>query len=120
MKTIIRSICRKSKEKKPDNSVKIQDIKSQSELRKMKDDNTEAECNDFDTLFLKPAKISDRRQVYMNGEFYDKISSYLHIISDGKVSMVGYIHNVLAHHMQEFRETINEMYQNKINKSNPL
>jgi hypothetical protein len=75
---------------------------------------------DFDGIFLKEAKIKDRRQMYINGEFYDRISAYLHIISDGKVSMVGYIHNVLAHHMLEYKEMINEMYQNKINKSNPL
>jgi hypothetical protein len=75
---------------------------------------------DFEGIFLKEAKIKDRRQMYISGEFCDRITSYLHIISDGKVSMVGYIHNVLAHHMQEYREMINEMYQNKINKSNPL
>ena len=75
---------------------------------------------DFEGIFLKEAKIKDRRQMYISGEFCDRITSYLHIISDGKVSMVGYIHNVLAHHMLEYREMINEMYQNKINKSNPL
>ena len=74
---------------------------------------------DFEGIFLKEAKIKDRRQMYISGEFCDRITSYLHIISDGKVSMVGYIHNVLAHHMQEHREMINEMYQNKI-KNNPL
>ena len=75
---------------------------------------------DFEGIFLKEAKIKDRRQMYISGEFCERITSYLHIISDGKVSMVGYIHNVLAHHMQEYREMINEMYQIKINKSNPL
>ena len=75
---------------------------------------------DFEGTFLKEAKIKDRRQMYISGEFYDRISSYLRIISDGKISMVGYVHNVLAHHMLEFRDMINEMYQNRINKSNPL
>ena len=75
---------------------------------------------DFDATFLKEAKIKDRRQMYISGEFYDRISAYLRIISDGKVSMVGYIHNVLAHHMTEFRDMINELYKDKLNKSNPL
>ena len=75
---------------------------------------------DFEGTFLKEAKITDRRQMYISGDFYDKISAYLRIISDGKVSMVGYIHNVLAHHMLEFKDMINETYQSKINKSNPL
>jgi len=75
---------------------------------------------DFEETFLKEAKIKDRRQMYISGDYYDRISAYLRIISDGKVSMVGYIHNVLAYHMIEFRAMINELYQDKINKSNPL
>jgi len=75
---------------------------------------------DFEETFLKEAKIKDRRQMYINGDYYDKMSAYLRIISDGKVSMVGYIHNVLAYHMIEFKAMINELYQDKINKSNPL
>ena len=75
---------------------------------------------DFEGIFLKEAKIKDRRQMYISGEYYDKISAYLRIISDGKVSMVGYIHNVLAHHVTEFKDMINEMYKDKLNKINPL
>jgi len=75
---------------------------------------------DFEATFLKEAKITDRRQLYISGVFYDKISAYLRTISEGKVSMVGYIHNVLAHHMLEFKDEINTLYQSKINKSNPL
>ena len=75
---------------------------------------------DFEATFLKEAKISDRRQMYISGAFYDKISAYLRIISEGKVSMVGYVHNVLAHHMLEFRDEINAMYQNRIKQGNPL
>ena len=75
---------------------------------------------DFEETFLKEAKIKDRRQMYISGDYYDKMSAYLRIISDGKVSMVGYLNNILAYHMLEFRTMINELYQDKINKSNPL
>jgi len=75
---------------------------------------------DFEGIFLKEAKIKERRQMYISGDFYDSISAYLRIISEGKVSMVGYVHNILAYHMLEFKDTINEMYQNKFNKGNPL
>ena len=75
---------------------------------------------DFEATFLKEAKIKDRRQMYISGDLYDKISAYLRIVSDGKVSMVGYVHNVLAYHILDFKDSINELYQNKINKSNPL
>ena len=75
---------------------------------------------DFEGTFLKEAKIKDRRQMYISGEFYDRISAYLRIISEGKVSMVGYIHNVLAYHIAEFRDVINELYKEKLNKNSPL
>jgi len=75
---------------------------------------------DFEATFLKEAKITDRRQMYISGLFYDRISAYLRVISDGKVSMVGYLHNLLAYHMLEFKDDINEMYQNKIKQGNPL
>jgi hypothetical protein len=73
---------------------------------------------DFEGTFLKTVSIKDRRQLYISGEFYDRMFAYLRMISDGKVNMVGYIHNVLAHHMVEFRDTINELYREKIEKSN--
>ena len=75
---------------------------------------------DFEGTFLKEAKIKDRRQMYISGDYYDKISAYLRIISDGKVSMVGYIHNVLSHHILEYKDMINEMYKDKLNRINPL
>jgi hypothetical protein len=75
---------------------------------------------DFGETFLKEAKIKDRRQMYISGELYDRISAYLRIISEGKVSMVGYIHNVLAYHMLEFREMINELQKDMLNKISPL
>jgi uncharacterized protein YdeI (BOF family) len=75
---------------------------------------------DFEASFLKDAKIRDRRQMYISGELYEKISHYLRFISDGNVSMAGYINNVIERHILEFKDTINEMYQNKINKGNPL
>jgi hypothetical protein len=75
---------------------------------------------DFETSFLKEAKIKDRRQMYISGELYEKISGYVHLISDGNVSMVGYVNNILEYHIREYRNTINEIYQIKINKGNPL
>ena len=104
------------------NPVHVHDFEAQPEVIKENRYGllTDNERLDFEAVFLKEAKIKDRRQMYISGEFYDRISAYLRIISEGKVSMVGYIHNILAYHMIEFREVINELYQDKINKSNPL
>ena len=75
---------------------------------------------EFDAVFLKEAKIKDRRQIYISGELYDKISAYLRTITEGQVSMVGYVHNVLAHHIVEYRDMINELYDSRVKKNSPL
>ena len=72
----------------------------------------------FAEIFLKEAKIKDRRQIYISKEAYDKISRYLRYIGEGKVSLVSYVDNVLFHHMDEFRDSINDLC-NK-NFSTPL
>jgi hypothetical protein len=119
MKSLIKKMCHKMTDNISENPAQIQDVGTQPELRKL-NERSEVEYDDFKTQFLKVSKIEDRRQVYISGDFYDKISTYLRIISDEKISIVGYISNVLEHHMLENKDLINGLYQNKLNKSNPL
>ena len=69
----------------------------------------------FAEIFLKDNKIKDRRQIYISKEAYDKISRYLRYIGEGNVSLVSYIDNILFHHMDEYRENINELYNKNFN-----
>jgi hypothetical protein len=120
MKSLIKKMRHKMTNNNSDNSAHIQDVDAQPKLSKANCERSEIEYDDFKTQFLKASKIEDRRQVYISGDFYDKISTYLRIISDEKISIVGYISNVLEHHMLENKDLINKLYQNKLNKSNPL
>jgi hypothetical protein len=72
----------------------------------------------FSETFLKDNKIRDRRQIYISKEAYDKISRYLRYIGEGNVSLVSYVDNILFHHMDDYRDTINDLYNKKI--STPL
>ena len=69
----------------------------------------------FAETFLKDNKIRDRRQIYISKEAYDKISRYLRYIGQGNVSLVSYVDNILFHHMDEYRETINDLYSKNFN-----
>ena len=71
----------------------------------------------FAEIFLKEAKIKDRRQIYISKEAYDKISRYLRYIGEGNVSLVSYVDNILFHHMDEYRDTINDLYNKNISTS---
>jgi len=72
---------------------------------------------DFEGIFLKEAKIKDRRQIYISKEAYDKISRYLRYIGERNVSLVSYVDNILFHHMDEYRDTINDLYNKNISTS---
>jgi len=72
----------------------------------------------YSDIFLKDNKIRDRRQIYISKKAYDKISRYLRYIGEGNVSLVSYVDNILFHHMDEYRDTINDLYIKNI--STPL
>jgi hypothetical protein len=73
---------------------------------------------DFVEIFLKDNKIKDRRQIYISKDAYDKISRYLRYIGQGNVSLVSYVDNIIFHHIEEYREEINDLYCKNI--STPL
>ena len=88
----------------------VENVKGQKKKRNFKPD--------FAEIFLKDNKIKDRRQIYISKEAYDKISRYLKYIGEGKVSLVSYVDNIIFNHMDEYRDTINDLYNKNI--STPL
>jgi len=70
--------------------------------------------SDFPELFLKDNRLSDRRIVYVSKETYEKLIKYVSIISDRKLGIVGYVDNVISHHIDSYKPAINEMYESRI------
>jgi hypothetical protein len=70
--------------------------------------------SDFAELFLKENRLSDRRMVYVSKETYESLIRYVSIISDRKVSIVGYVDNVVSHHIESYKPAINELYESRI------
>ena len=106
----------RAKKVEPEPEVNQDKEETESEIKTQK--KKKSSKPDFVEIFLKEAKIKDRRQIYISKEAYEKISGYLKYIGKGNVSLVSYVDNILFHHMDEHRETINELY-NK-NFSTPL
>lgn len=69
---------------------------------------------DFEELFLKDNRLSDRRMVYVSKDTYEKLVRYISIISDRKLSIVGYVDNIVAHHIDTYKGAINELYESRI------
>jgi len=67
---------------------------------------------DFPELFLKERVIKNRRPIYISNETYDIIKGYLKYI--GEVSFTAYVDNILLQHIEEYKDTISEMFDKKV------
>ena len=72
--------------------------------------------SEFSELFLKERVVKNRKPIYISVESHDKIKSYLKYIGD--VSFTAYIDNILVQHVEEHKDTIIELYNERI--SNPF
>jgi hypothetical protein len=73
------------------------------------------EAQDYESLFLKRKAGALRRQIYISSSLYEKIGSFLPVIA-GRLSITGYIDNILTHHLEQYRDDINGLYEKKSQK----
>ena len=74
------------------------------------------EASDYEKLFLERKASVDRRQTYIDADLYKKISSFLPVIAGHQFSITAYVNNILAHHLEQHKEDINELYERKSKK----
>ena len=64
--------------------------------------------------FLMGGNVRQRQQAYIGIDNYQFIQKFLSIVAP-KVSMSKYIDDVLAAHIEQYREEIDSLYHNQIN-----
>ena len=96
-----------SDSEQPQNEVSVKETKS---IRKKR------EAHDYESLFLERKASIDRRQTYIGAELYKKISSFLPVIAGHQFSVTAYVNNILTHHLEQYKEDINELYERKSQK----
>ena len=69
---------------------------------------------DYSEKFLKDRTVKNRKPIYISVETHDIIKRYLKNIGD--VSYIAYIDNILLQHIEEHKDTIIELYNEKIVK----
>ena len=69
---------------------------------------------EFPETFLRSNRLSDRRMIYIGKDNYDVLVKYISIISDRKLSLAGYLDNIVSHHIEQYKSDINELYENRI------
>ncbi|MDR1341330.1 MAG: DUF3408 domain-containing protein [Prevotellaceae bacterium] len=70
---------------------------------------------DYESVFLQRKAGVPRRQTYISSHLYEKIGRFLPVIASG-LSITGYIDNILTHHLEQYRDDINELYEYKSQK----
>jgi hypothetical protein len=73
------------------------------------------EAQDYEPVFLQRKAGVPRRQTYISAALYEKVSSFLPVIAGG-LSITAYIDNILTHHLEQYRDDINELYERKSQK----
>jgi hypothetical protein len=73
------------------------------------------EAQDYEPVFLQRKAGVPRRQTYISSQLYEKINSFLPVIANG-LSITAYLDNILTHHLEQYRDDINELYERKSQK----
>ena len=74
------------------------------------------ETQDYESLFLERKASTARRQIYVSSRLCDKISSFLPVIAGHQLGITTYINNILSHHLEQYKDDINELYERKSQK----
>lgn len=74
---------------------------------------------DYEATFLKPVRIKVRSALYVSEETRCKISEVARKIGTGRVSVIGYVENILRDHLEIHKAEINRLHR-EINKDDLL
>ena len=70
---------------------------------------------DYESLFCKRTDTNarDGKTVYIRPDFHEKLSRIVQVIGEDKISIYGYLDNLLDYHFQEFGEQITKSFNDK-------
>lgn len=66
---------------------------------------------DYGSTFLQRNEIKTRQCVYISREVHNKISKIVNVIADKEITVGGYIDSVLAQHLEQHKDEINDLYR---------
>lgn len=74
---------------------------------------------DYKSFFIKQSDEVARmgKTVYISKEHHERIMKITQVIGDNKVSISSYLHNVLMHHFEDYRNEIEILYVQKNSSS---
>ena len=95
-----------------DGTVNQTDLERKS-VKKKRNLNTD----EYETVFLKQNILRDRKQVYIGRDTYDRLTKYLGVIAGRKLGIMGYLDNIVSHHIRSHKTEIGELFRDRIGNS---
>ncbi len=70
---------------------------------------------DYESIFFKKTDTNarDGKTVYIRPHFHEKMSRIVQVIGEDKITIYGYLDNLLDYHFQEFGEQITKSFNDK-------
>jgi hypothetical protein len=100
---------------KEEKETEIQPVETVESKEPAKPVRKRKEAQDYEPVFLQRKAGVPRRQTYISSQLYEKINSFLPVIANG-LSITAYLDNILTHHLEQYRDDINELYERKSQK----
>ena len=83
-------------------------VKEKSRAKKVSD-------ADYESIFFRrpDTNARDGKTVYIRPDFHEKLSRIVQVIGEDKITIYGYLDNLLDYHFQEFGEQITKSFNDK-------
>lgn len=98
---------------KKENKPKV--VPTEKQLIKEKTKTKKQEDLAYENIFFKRTDTNarDGKTVYIRPDFHEKLSRIVQVIGEDKLSIYGYLDNVLDYHFQEFGDQIIKSFNDK-------
>jgi hypothetical protein len=71
---------------------------------------------DYPTVFLSRYELRTRQGIYIEKETNETIKRIVHNIGSERLTVSGFVENVLKHHFELYKDEINNLYESKFSK----
>lgn len=74
------------------------------------------EKSDYETIFLQPLNIGDRKGVFISKKTQEEISEIVYVAAAGKLTIGAFVEHILQHHFESHRDEIDALFEQQFRK----
>ena len=72
--------------------------------------------SDYETAFLQPLNIGDRKGVFISKKTQEEISEIVYVVAAGKLTIGAFVEHILRHHLESHRDEIDALFEQQFRK----